>query len=259
MRVNVQLVEAANGRQVWADRYEATAADLHAVQDAIAARIARTLAVQIDEVRLGTGPAGTARQSRGLRLLAARPRVSAARARSRRTPKRAASSSGRWRSIPTYARAYAGLSLSHFNEWSCQAWAQWDEKERLAHDYARRALSLDETDAMVQVVLGRILVYRRRYDEAAHHLERALLLNPNDTDVLVHAGLCQAYLGDPEAALATANKAMRLNPAFPPWYAAPAGLSLFMLGRDRECLELCAARRRACSSTSRPSPPRRAR
>ena len=142
---------------------------------------------------------------------------------------------------PAYARAYAGLSLSHFNEWSCQAWAQWDEKERLAHDYARRALSLDETDAMVQVVLGRILVYRRRYDEAAHHLERALLLNPNDTDVLVHAGLCQAYLGDPEAALATASKAMRLNPAFPPWYAAPAGLSLFMLGRDRECLELCAS------------------
>jgi tetratricopeptide (TPR) repeat protein len=88
-------------------------------------------------------------------------------------------------------------------------------------------------------VLGRVLVYRRQYDEAAGHLERALQLNPNDTDVLVHAGLCQSYLGDPEAALATANKAMRLNPAYPPWYAAPAGLALFMLGRDRECLEVC--------------------
>ncbi len=142
---------------------------------------------------------------------------------------------------PTYARAYAGLSLSHFNEWSCHAWAQWDEKERLAHDYARRALSLDETDAHGAMVLGRILVYRRRYDEAAYHLERALLLNPNDTEVLVHAGLCQAYMGAPEAALDTAQKAMRLNPAFPPWYAAPAGLSLFLLGRDRECLEMCAA------------------
>ena len=29
---------------------------------------------------------------------------------------------------------------------------------------------------------------------------------PNDTDVLVHAGLCQAYLGDPEAALASAEQ-----------------------------------------------------
>lgn len=66
VRVNVQIVEVANGRQLWADRYVATAADLHAVQDAIAARIASTLAVQIDEARLGPGAARTARQPRGL-------------------------------------------------------------------------------------------------------------------------------------------------------------------------------------------------
>jgi TolB-like protein len=240
VRVTVQLVEAANGRQVWADRYDATARDLLAVQDAIAARIARTLAVQIDQARLGTvrrAPLASLEVYdcwlRGLECL--RQGTVEADAEARRFFERALELD------PTYARAHAGLSLSHFNEWSCQAWAQWDEKERLAYDYARRALSLDQTDAMVQVVLGRILVYRRRYDEAAHHLERALLLNPNDTDVLVHAGLCQAYLGHPDAALATAQKAMRLNPAYPPWYAAPAGLALFMLGRDRECLDMSAS------------------
>jgi TolB-like protein len=240
VRVNVQLVEAANGRQVWADRYDATARDLLAVQDAIAARIARTLAVQIDEARLDAvrrAPLACLEVYdcwlRGLECL--RQGTVAADTQARHFFERALEID------PTYARAYAGLSLSHFNEWSCQAWAQWDDKERLAHDYALRAIALDQTDAMVQVVLGRILVYRRRYDEAAHHLERALLLNPNDTEMLVHASLCQAYLGDPEAALASAQKAMRLNPAFPPWYAAPAGLALFMLGRDRECLDMAAA------------------
>jgi TolB-like protein len=240
VRVNVQLVDVTNGRQIWADRYDATGTELHAVQDAIAARIARTLAVQVDEARLGV-----ARRSplasldlydcwlRGLESL--RKGTVEADAEARRYFERALEID------PSYARAYAGLSLSHFNEWSCQAWAQWDEKERLAHEYAQRAVALDESDAMVQVVLGRILVYRRRYDEAAHHLERALQLNPNDTDVLVHAGLCQAYLGDAEAALASAQKAMRLNPEHPPWYVAPAGLALFMLGRDRECLALIAA------------------
>ena len=230
----------ANGRQVWADRYDATARDLLAVQDAIAARIARTLAVQIDGARLDVvrrAPLASLEVYdcwlRGLDCL--RQGTVAADVEARRFFDRALEID------PSYARAYSGLSLSHFNEWSCQAWAQWDEKERLAYEYARRALSLDENDAMVQVVLGRILVYRRRYDEAAHHLERALMLNPNDTDVLVHAGLCQAYLGEPETALATAAKAMRLNPAFPPWYAAPAGLALFMLGRDRECLDMSAA------------------
>jgi TolB-like protein/tetratricopeptide (TPR) repeat protein len=239
VRVSVQLVEVANGRQIWADRYDATAADLHAVQDAIAARIARTLAVRVDEARLDVARRAPLASLdvydcwlRGLECI--RKGTVEADAEARRYFERALEID------PNYARAYSGLSLSHFNEWSCQAWAQWDEKERLAHDYAQRAVALDTTDPMVQVVLGRILVYRRRYDEAAHHLERALLLNPNDTDVLVHAGLCQAYLGDPEATLVSANKAMRLNPTYPPWYAAPAGLALFMLGRDRECLELIA-------------------
>ena len=211
VRVNVQLVEAANGRQLWADRYDATAADLLAVQDAIAARIASTLAVRINEARLGIArraPLASLEAYdcwlRGLERL--RTGSVEADAEARGFFERALEID------PGYARAYAGISLTHFNEWSCQAWVKWDEKERLAHEYARRALALDETDAMVQIVLGRILVYRRQYDEAAHHVERALLLNPNDTDVLVHAGLCQAYLGDPEAALATGTKATAAQP-----------------------------------------------
>jgi tetratricopeptide (TPR) repeat protein len=236
----VQLVEVANGRQIWADRYDATATDLHAVQDAIAARIARTLAVQVDEARLGVARRAPLTSLdvydcwlRGLDCI--RRGTVEADVEARRYFERALEID------PAYARAYAGLSLTHFNEWSCQAWAHWDENERLAHAYAQRAVALDQSDAMAQVILGRILIYRRRYDEGAHHLERALLLNPNDTDVLVHAALGQAYLGDPESALATATKAMRLNPRYPPWYAAPAGLAMFMLGRDRECLDVVAA------------------
>lgn len=240
VRVSVQLVEVANGRQIWADRYDATATDLHAVQDAIAARIARTLAVQVDAARLGIARRAPLTSLdvydcwlRGLDCI--RRGTVEADAEARGYFERALEID------PAYARAYAGLSLSHFNEWSCQAWAQWDENERLAHDYAQRAVTLDQGDAMVQVILGRILIYRRRHDEAAYHLDRALLLNPNDTDVLVHAALGQAYMGDPETALDTATKAMRLNPGYPPWYAAPAGLALFMLGRDRECLDVIAA------------------
>jgi TolB-like protein/tetratricopeptide (TPR) repeat protein len=238
VRVGVQLVEAANGRQLWADRYDATASDLLAVQAEIAARIAGALAIRVDEARLDA-----ARRTplasleiydcwlRGLDCI--HKGTVEADAEARTFFERALEID------PDYARAYTGLSLSHFNEWSCQAWEHWDEKERRAYDYAVRAAALDDSDGMVQVVLGRILVYRRQFDEAAHHLDRALALNPNDTDVLVHAALCRAYLGDGESALSLANKAMRLNPFFPAWYAAPAGLALFVLGRDAECIELC--------------------
>src|SRR5215831_13461166 len=51
IRIAVQLVELESGRQVWANRYDATATELLAVQDEIASRVAGTLALQVDEAR----------------------------------------------------------------------------------------------------------------------------------------------------------------------------------------------------------------
>ena len=46
---------------------------------------------------------------------------------------------------PHYSRAYAGLPLSFFNEWSCQLWEYWKDTERHAYKYAKRAIELDES------------------------------------------------------------------------------------------------------------------
>ena len=162
--------------------------------------------------------------------------------RSRRMPKRAASSSGRWRSIRrTRGRTQACRCRTSTNGVARPGQMGREGTTRPRIRAARAVARRDRCDGAGRARAGSSSIGDVR--RSGSPLERALLLNPNDTDVLVHAGLCQAYLGDPEAALATATKAMRLNPAFPPWYAAPAGLSLFLLGRDRECLELCAARR----------------
>jgi TolB-like protein len=205
LRVGVQLVDSSSGRQVWAHRYDATAGEILTMQDDIASRIAGALAVQIDGARLA--------EARGFfeRALAI---------------------------DPCYARAYTGLSLTHFNQWSCQAWERWDEKERLAYLYASRAAELDEDDATVQVVLARVFIYRRRFDEAAHHVERALRLNSNDPDVLVHSAMCLAFLGEPGRALTLTRKARRVDPNPPPWYLAIEAVALFLLGRHAEAAEM---------------------
>jgi TolB-like protein len=237
VRIAVQLVAAATGRQLWADRYDAGAGELLAVQDDIVARIARALAARVDETRLVAARRTplTSLEAydcwlRGMDCL--RKGTIEADDEARACFTRALELDC------NYSRAYAGLSLSHFNEWSCQAWERWDEKERLAYEYAARAAELDDSDAIIRVVLGRILLYRRRFPEGAHHIERALTLNSNDTDVLSHAALCRVYLGEGESALDLAQKAMRLNPSFPPWYTAPVGMALFVLGRDTEAIEV---------------------
>jgi TolB-like protein/tetratricopeptide (TPR) repeat protein len=237
LRITAQLLDAQGSRQVWADRFDVTAENLFAVQDEIAERVASALVIGVERSRLEAvhrAPLATLdtydcwlrgfdRLQRGTVEADAEARVFFERA---------------LETDSSFARAYAGLSLSYFNEWSCQAWHKWDETERLAYEYAVRAAGLDDGDAMVQVVLGRILLYRRRFDESAYHVTRALALNPNHTDVLVQAGLCRAYLGDGESAIELAHRAMRLNPAYPAWYTAPIGLGLFVLGRDAEMVEL---------------------
>ena len=237
IRIAVQLLEPSAGRQIWADRFDVTANNLFNVQDEIAERIASAMAINVDRTRLEAAhrtPLSSLDTYdcwlRGFDCL--QKGTVEADIEARRFFQRALESD------PTYARAYTGLSLSHFNEWSCMAWHRWDETERLAYEYAAKAAALDDGDAIVQVVLGRILLYRRLYAEAAHHVQRALDLNPNDTDVLIHAAMCRAYLGDGESALELTRRAMRLNPIYPPWYTAPAGLALFILGRDAELIEL---------------------
>ncbi len=136
IRIAVQLVDQA-GRQLWASRYDATAGDLLGVQDDIAAQVAATLALQVDEARLAiarrTPLASLEAYDCWLRGLDCLQRGTVeADAEARVLFERALTID------PAYARGYAGLSLSHFNEWSCQAWEHWDDKERLA-DQVRAA------------------------------------------------------------------------------------------------------------------------
>ena len=235
IRVTAQLTEGTTGRQVWADRYDAQTDQFFAVQDDIVARVAAALALKSDEARLAV-----ARRKPLTNLEAYECWLRGRNALQQGTIEgdhEARTFFERALELdPHFARAYAGLSLSHFNEWSCQAWIRWDETERLAYEFARRAADLDSSDAMVEIVLGRIMLYRGRNEEAARHIDQAIALNPNEADVLAHAAGCRALLGDGASGLALATKAARLNPASADWYIAPTALSLFVLGRYEESI-----------------------
>jgi TolB-like protein len=235
IRLSVQLTERTSGRQVWADRIDAGAEEILHVQDDIVAQVAAALALRADEARLTK-----ARRKPMVSLEAYECWLRGRDCLQQGTLESDAEARVFFERAleldPHFARAYAGLSLSHFNEWSCQAWVQWDDKERHAFAYAKRAADLDSSDAMVEIVLGRIMLYRRRFDEAAEHVARALALNPNDADVLAHAALCRALLGDGASGLELATKATRLNPTSGDWYIGPAALSLFVLGRLEESI-----------------------
>ncbi|HEY5704766.1 MAG TPA: hypothetical protein VIS96_04250 [Terrimicrobiaceae bacterium] len=235
IRISVQLVQLEDGRNLWGEHYDVREDDLFALQDEIAAKIANALSARIDQSMLSAAkrhpPATLKAYECWLRGLECLQRGTAESDNEARGFFELALETD-----PQYARAHGGLSLSHFNEWSCQAWNLWEEKEKLAYEHALQAEALDPDDQIVQVILGRIEQYRRDFDKAGVRLERAWHLAPNDAFALIQLSLCFTFQGDPVLGQQLAKRALDLSPLCPSWYFYCAALPLFALKRYDEAV-----------------------
>jgi TolB-like protein/Tfp pilus assembly protein PilF len=237
MRLNTQLLETDSGRIIWAQRYDAPVETVLDIQDDIVERVSGAISARIDHALLAaarkkplTSLAAYDCWLRGMDQL--RKGTPEADQKARRIFEQALAID------PHYSRAYAGLSLSFFNEWSCQLWEHWDETERNAYKYAKRAIELDDTDHVTQLILGRILLYRRRFDAARHHIDQSLALNANDADNLIQIATCDVFLGKAEKGESLFLKAMRLNPYRNQWYYTGGSFTYFAQRKFQTCIDL---------------------
>ncbi len=237
LRINAQLLETHDGRVIWAERYDAPMETVFDIQDDIVARVAGAISAQIDKNLLA------AARNKPLTSLAAydcwlrgmdqlRKGTPEADRKARETFEQAIAMD------PHYSRAYAGLSLSYFNDWSCQLWEHWEETERNAYRYAKQAIQLDDTDHITQLILGRILLYRREFDAAEQHVNQSLALNANDTDNLVQIAICKTFLGKAEEGEALFLKALRLNPYRKMWYYTGGAFTYFTQTKFQACIDM---------------------
>jgi TolB-like protein len=244
LRVSVQLIRVEGGEIVWAERIDAALDKVFTVQDEIVAAVVGRLALHIDEMRLKAARRQTSESLaayecwlRGMDCL--KRSTLEGDEESRQFFMRALEVN------PDYARAYSGLSLSHFNEWTCQAWHLWDESGPLAFDYARRAVEIDGNDAMAHSVLARVFRFRYQHEEADRHTEQALILNPNDAHVLIQVAVTKLFGGEFDEGFRLACKAKDLNPLHPDWYLGIIGWNLFMLRRYDEAYDYLSKSREA--------------
>ena len=99
LRITVRLVETDTARQLWAERYDCAMSELFDLQDEVARRIVATLVGRIEDARLEAARRAAAGRPGGLRSLAARLERPETRPISRRSARRVAASSRRWRRI----------------------------------------------------------------------------------------------------------------------------------------------------------------
>ena len=234
VRVTAQLIEAATGAHLWAERYDRSLDDIFAVQDEVAQTIVFTLVGRIEDARL--------QQSlrKPTTSLVAYDCLLRGMAHFRSDPETANQLALEMfeRAIaldPRYAVAHSYRALVKLAQNGHAAAPTEVLNEAFAE--ATYALELDPLESRCHRILSTIYLYRRDFDKAEQHLQRAFDLNPNDPDAMMMKGRLLAFRGKPEEALALMETAVRLNPLRPRWYDGYFGVALYSLRRFAEAAQ----------------------
>lgn len=237
IRVTIQLIRAADRRVVFAGRHDEDFDAILQVQDDMTRQIVNVLQQQIRQQvvadqhhKPATKLAAYDYYLRGMQELKSGTLEHDLKAREYFNQALAID--------PQYARAYTGLSLSFFNEWSCQLWSRWELSKTGAQEYALKAVEMDENEYLALAVLGRTYLFDGQYEKAEHCIRKSLRLNPNDADNLILIASCLTYLGYPEEAESLYRKALWLNPFHPDWYYAYGAFIYFELGEYAQSADL---------------------
>jgi TolB-like protein/class 3 adenylate cyclase len=227
IRITAQLIHAATGNHLWAERYDRELADVFTLQDEVAHTIASTVGGRVQAV----GRESAVRlSSAGLTAYDFVLRASALHRKfTRRDMIEARALALRAIEIdPTSARAHAQYANSCVNIWA-EHWTA--DRESVFEDacrHAERAVALDDSDTMARCMLGFMKVYTREYEEAQSHIENALANNPNEAEARLYNAVYLVATGQPETAIEQLDLAKRQNPfdfSWGPWLRGTAYFS----------------------------------
>ena len=239
VRITAQLIDAARGTHLWADRFDRKLGDTFSVQDEIARMISARLAIHINDAeahRPLAKPTGSWEAYdyflRGNyllnRLLTGVPVEELYEARKLLE-----------RSIeldPGFARPYAALATSHSVAWINPVNQEYQSRETLQRvfELARKAVELGPNEAFGHKVLANAAMFRRDGEACLAAWDRVFALNPNYCDW--RHGQCLVLLGQPEEGLVAIRRYMRLDPFFPPHALMVEGLAHLVERRYQQAL-----------------------
>jgi TolB-like protein/DNA-binding SARP family transcriptional activator/Flp pilus assembly protein TadD len=139
---------------------------------------------------------------------------------------------------PTFSRAYAGLSFTHFQN-AFQGWAPRAGAVDRAFEAAGQSLMADDRDPAAHWAMGRALWLRGRYGQSIVELECAVDLSPNFALGHYTLAFVQSQAGDPAAAISSSDHSRHLSPFDPLLFGmlGARAMALVRLGRFEEAAE----------------------
>jgi adenylate cyclase len=223
LRINAQLVDAANDSQLWAERFEGQIAQLAKVQDRVTQRIAGALNVALIDAESQralrerpNNPDAVDLTMRGVALLN-KPASRESMQRARELFEEAL------RLSPNHLPALNGLANVMLIEWG-STWYTGSSDEHLeALDrIVNQALAIKPDDALATYFRGYVLKrLRKNLNQALAAFERAIAIDPNLAVAHNYVGQIKVFLGRADEAAEHTLKAIQLSPRDPQlaeWY-----------------------------------------
>ena len=232
VRITAQLVDAATGGHLWAERYDRDLTDIFEVQDDVTHRI-------VDALKVTLSPAEKARLAdvkasniaaydcvlRGREFMLGKDKTRETFEQAIKFFKKAVELD------PNYSQAYACLGFGHMfnyqNRWSDDP----DSSLPIAKQYARQAIEKDPNEPLARCVSALAASYERDLDLAKSEIEIAISLNPNLALAHNIRGTILNFSGQPLEAIPEIELAMRLDPALSPQFLHFLGLANLLAGK----------------------------
>ncbi len=231
LRISAQLIDAITGAHLWADRCEGAIEEVFQLQDRVATHVVGAIAptlhrAEIDRARRKP-PVSLEAYDYVLRAL---PYVIA------NSPDEAAEAipllCEALRFDPNYAYAHGLLAISHAIVYRTAIGERRANSERLGIEHATKAVTLAADDGSALTYGGFVLlIIGRDIDGARSALDRAVALNSNSAIALAFRSMMLAMVGESEAAITDAQRALRLSPFDTMNYLPPIGIAISEINR----------------------------
>jgi len=208
VRITVQLIRASDSSHLWSETYDRTLDDIFKVQDEIAAAVVDKLRITL----LGAVPTAKPVDPRIYPLILQANALIAQNNEAGNKQARILCEQA-VAIVPGEVRAWDALALVSLNQ---VASSERSIEEGLPHVRAaiERALALAPDDANAHSLAGRITdIYDRDFVSAAAHYQRALALDPTNSDVLYNAAVFLAGVGKVDAGITVMRYLAAHDPA----------------------------------------------
>lgn len=237
LRVNVQLVDAVSGINIWAQRFDRDAKDIFQVQDDIREKIIDTLSVKITEEEQQRNQRRYTNSFEAYDYFL-RAQHSLIRRSSAKDYQKTRDLLQKAITIdPEFTRAYGALALAHADAYRFEWTNNAEQTANLAVQTGKHAVELDPDLPQTHWIMGYIYLFVQGDHEHAIDMgKRTVELDPNSADGYTLLGVTYVHAGQPERALHFIEQAKRLNPHYPSQVPSVIGLSNLLLENYEQSL-----------------------